>query len=112
MNPNGPSVGFSNDANNASSLRFVSISSLSRFLILYSIYIRSFLAKTWSTLISYKDTTLAAGPVLLANIVWGDFTVENQAFINAVRTNANDFGRNNDLIGIGLTWTSRIWSTL
>ncbi|KAI0784375.1 aspartic peptidase domain-containing protein [Abortiporus biennis] len=61
--------------------------------------------------ITYGDGTSAQGDIYVATVKFGDFTIEKQAFINALGTNAttaNDKG----LLGIGPPLQSGILSSL
>ncbi|CCL98181.1 uncharacterized protein FIBRA_00175 [Fibroporia radiculosa] len=58
--------------------------------------------------ISYVDTTEASGPITLANVTLGDFTVTSQALISAYVANASDLGFSTGLLGVGPPFASQI----
>ncbi|KAI0766085.1 aspartic peptidase domain-containing protein [Irpex lacteus] len=63
------------------------------------------------TTIRYEDTTAASGDVYLAAVQFGNYTIPQQAFINANGTNAtadNDLG----LLGLSSSAVSRVYSKL
>ncbi|KZT73137.1 acid protease [Daedalea quercina L-15889] len=51
--------------------------------------------------IGYVDGSSATGPIALANVTLGEFTVEGQAFINAPGSNATTAGFDVGLLGVG-----------
>ncbi|EMD36871.1 hypothetical protein CERSUDRAFT_114789 [Gelatoporia subvermispora B] len=61
--------------------------------------------------VTYLDTTQAAGPILVGPAQFGDFLVENQAFLSAPGTNATTDG-DKGLFGIGPPSLSNIAQTL
>ncbi|OCH94610.1 acid protease [Obba rivulosa] len=65
----------------------------------------------YNTSVQYLDTTEAAGPILLGPVQFGDFVVQNQAFLSAPGTNATTDG-DRGLFGIGPPSLSQITQTL
>ncbi|KAH9947685.1 aspartic peptidase domain-containing protein [Amylocystis lapponica] len=55
----------------------------------------------YNTTIGYVDGTSATGPIMLANVSLGEFTVSGQAFINAPGSNASEVGVDTGLLGVG-----------
>ncbi|TCD63158.1 hypothetical protein EIP91_005886 [Steccherinum ochraceum] len=62
--------------------------------------------------IVYVDGTGAVGNINLGNVSWGEFTVPQQAFINAPGSNATNGGEFNGLLGVGPPSLSVVESTL
>ncbi|KAI0926033.1 hypothetical protein AcW1_008309 [Taiwanofungus camphoratus] len=62
--------------------------------------------------ITYVDTTSASGPVVLANVSLGEFTVEGQAFIDAPGSNASTPGFDQGLLGVGPPLASSVFYEL
>ncbi|PCH42247.1 acid protease [Wolfiporia cocos MD-104 SS10] len=62
--------------------------------------------------IAYVDTTAASGQVALANVSFGEFTVNGQAFINAPGSNASTPGLDQGLLGVGPPFASSVFGEL
>ncbi|KAH9838434.1 aspartic peptidase domain-containing protein [Rhodofomes roseus] len=62
--------------------------------------------------ISYVDGSSATGPIVLANVSFGEFTVGGQAFINAPGSNATTPGFDSGLLGVGPPGASSVFDQL
>ncbi|CAL1702627.1 unnamed protein product [Somion occarium] len=62
--------------------------------------------------ILYVDGTGAVGNIDLGNVTWGEFTVEQQAFINAPGSNATAGGQIQGLLGVGPPLLSNVDAAL
>ncbi|EPT05621.1 hypothetical protein FOMPIDRAFT_1013336 [Fomitopsis schrenkii] len=62
--------------------------------------------------IGYVDGSSATGPIELANVTFGEFTVEGQAFINAPGSNATSAGYDLGLLGVGPPAASSVYDQL
>ncbi|KAJ3554113.1 hypothetical protein NM688_g3271 [Phlebia brevispora] len=61
--------------------------------------------------IRYVDTSVAAGPIGLANVTFGDFTIPAQALLSAPGSNASTLNRQG-LLGLANNFQSEIFKTL
>ncbi|KAH9930032.1 aspartic peptidase domain-containing protein [Fomitopsis serialis] len=60
----------------------------------------------------YGDGTVAEGPIVLANVTLGEFTVSGQALVTAPGSNATTPGEDLGLLGVGLPLGSSIYHDL
>ncbi|TFY64895.1 hypothetical protein EVJ58_g2322 [Rhodofomes roseus] len=59
-----------------------------------------------------RDGSSATGPIVLANVSFGEFTVGGQAFINAPGSNATTPGFDSGLLGVGPPGASSVFDQL